>query len=209
MADIELIGSPQSNYVRAIRMLCMEKGVAIRNTSARPHAPEVTAIHPAGQIPCLRHGDVTLFESLAIATYIDKAFPGPKFIPEDALGAARVMQWTSYGNVKVDRWVMREFVVLIAFADKAKGPDMARVTAAMLEIEKCLSALEAASAKTGYLAGTGLTFADINVLPMLTALQFYPAGAEQMAKHPALEAYVAKLAARPSYTSTAPPPRKL
>ena len=59
----------------------------------------------------MRHGDVAVFETKAIATYIDKAFPGPKFIPEDAAGAAKVEQWVSYGNSKVDHWIMRQFVV--------------------------------------------------------------------------------------------------
>ena len=45
------------------------------------------AINPAGQIPCLRHGDIALFESKALATYIDNFFPGPKFLPEESLPA--------------------------------------------------------------------------------------------------------------------------
>jgi glutathione S-transferase len=207
MAELELIGTPLSNYVRALRMLCEEKGVAYKLTPVRPHTPEVTAIHPAGQIPCMRHGEVALFESQAIATYVDKAFPGPKFIPEDAVGAARVAQWVSYGNVKVDRWLMREFVVPSVFFDKTKGPDTARIDAAIPEIEKCLAVLAAAVAKTGYLAGSGLTFADINVLPMLTILDQFPQGAEMLAKFPGLGNYIAKLAARPSFVNTAPPPR--
>ncbi len=208
MSALELIGVPFSNYVRALRMLCEEKGVAYTLSPARPQSPEVTAIHPAGQIPCLKHGDVRLFESQAIATYIDKAFPGPKFIPDDALGAAQVAQWTSYGNVKVDRWIMREFVVPGTFFDKAKGPDTAKMAAAVPEIEKCLSALDSAVAKDGYLAGAALTYADMNVLPMLATLTLFPQGKDLLAKQSALSAYVAKLTALPSYVNTAPPPRK-
>jgi glutathione S-transferase len=207
MSALELIGVPFSNYVRALRMLCEEKGVAYTLSPARPQSPEVTAIHPAGQIPCLKHGDVRLFESQAIATYIDKAFPGPKFMPDDALGAAQVAQWTSYGNVKVDRWIMREFVVPGTFFDKAKGPDTAKIAAAVPEIEKCLSALDSAVTKGGYLAGWSLTYADMNVLPMLATLTLFPQGKGLLAKHAALSAYVAKLSARPSYVNTAPPPR--
>ncbi|MBR0850079.1 glutathione S-transferase N-terminal domain-containing protein [Bradyrhizobium diazoefficiens] len=70
MAELEIMGVPFSNYVRSIRMLCEEKGVTYKLTPSRPQSPEVKAIHPAGQIPVMRHGDVTLFESKAIATYI-------------------------------------------------------------------------------------------------------------------------------------------
>jgi glutathione S-transferase len=207
MSDLEIIGVPFSNYVRSIRMLCEEKGVAYKLTPARPHSPEVNAIHPAGQVPCMKHGEANLFESKAIATYIDKAFPGDAFIPNDALGAAKVEQWVSYGNAKVDKWIMREFVVPSVFFDKAKGPDTARINAALPEIEKCAKVLDGALAKTSHLAGNGLTYADMNVLPMLVTFQGFPAGKELLAKFPNLSAYIAKLGDRSSFKNTAPPPR--
>lgn len=208
MADLEIVGVPFSNYVRSVRMLCEEKGVPYKLAPSLPHSPEVSAIHPAGQIPVMRHGDVSLFESKAIATYIDRNFPGPKFIPETPVAQAEVEQWVSYGNVKVDRWIMREFVVPQVFFDKAKGPDTARVAAAVPEVEKCCKALDAAVARTGHLVGDSLTYADMNVIPMLATLQNFPAGKEIVARHPALSAYVARVTERPSFKNTAPPPRK-
>lgn len=208
MAELEIMGVPFSNYVRSIRMLCEEKGVAYKLTPSLPQSPEVKAVHPAGQIPVMRHGDAVLFESKAIATYIDRAFPGPKFIPEDTLGLAQVEQWVSYGNVKVDRWIMREFVVPSVFFDKAKGPDTARIAAALPEIDKCCKALDDAVAATGHLVGTAPTYADMNVIPMLATLANFPAGKETLAKYAALSAYVARLTDRPSFKNTAPPPRK-
>jgi len=206
--ELEIIGVPFSNYVRSVRMLCEEKGIGYKLTPSRPHAPEVTCIHPAGQVPCMRHGDVALFESKAIATYIDKAFPGPKFIPEDALGAAIVEQWVSYGNAKVDKWIMREFVVPSIFFDKAKGPDTARINASLPEIDACAKVLDNALAKSPFLAGPDLTYADMHVLPMLAIGMLYPAAAEVLSKYKNLSAYVARLTERPSYKNTAPPPRK-
>ena len=63
MVPIELIGAPQSVFVRAIRMAFEEKGVAYSLTSAAPHSALVNAIHPFGRIPVMRHGDFVLFES--------------------------------------------------------------------------------------------------------------------------------------------------
>ena len=48
----------------------------------------------------------------------------------------------------------------------------------------------------------------MNVIPMLATLQNFPAGKEIVAKYPALAAYVTNVTGRPSYTNTAPPPRK-
>jgi glutathione S-transferase len=207
MAELEIMGVPFSNYVRSIRMLCEEKGVTYTLTPSRPQSPEVKAIHPAGQIPVMRHGDVTLFESKAIATYIDRSFPGRKFIPDDTLETAQVEQWVSYGNVKVDRWIMREFVVPSAFFDKAKGPDTVRIAAALPEIDKCCKALDDGVAHTGHLVGSRLTYADMNVIPMLSLLLNFPAGKDVMAKYSSLCTYVARLASLPSFTTTAALPR--
>jgi glutathione S-transferase len=73
----EIIGSTRSSYTRVVRMVCEEKGIDYALTEAELGAPEVFAIHPFGKMPVLRHGDVELFESKAIATYLDRRFPGP------------------------------------------------------------------------------------------------------------------------------------
>jgi hypothetical protein len=92
MARIEIIGGPHSSYVWVVRMVCEEKQVPYDLTIAAPQSPESHAIHPLGKIPSMRHGEVALFESKAIATYIDRAFPGLRLIPDDAFGMAEVEQ---------------------------------------------------------------------------------------------------------------------
>lgn len=208
MSTLEIIGVPFSNYVRSVRMLCEEKGVAYTLTPSRPHTPEVTAIHPAGQVPVARHGDVALFETKGIATYIDKAFPGPKLIPEGPLEAALVEQWVSYGNAKVDHWIMRQFVVPSVFFDKEKGPDTAKINGALPEIDKVAKALDTQLTKTAYIAGPNLTYADLHILPMLATAMLYPQTKDILSKYPALSAYIAKLTERASFKASAPPPRK-
>src|SRR5579864_2963809 len=83
MPELELIGAARSNYVWVCRIALAEKGVPYRLNEARPHTPEVDAIHPFGKIPVMRHGEVTLCESRAICSYIDNAFDGPKLVPTD------------------------------------------------------------------------------------------------------------------------------
>jgi glutathione S-transferase len=204
MAQLEIIGTPVSNYVRTIRMLCEEKGVVYALNPSLPHTPEVKALHPAGQVPCMRHDGITLFESKAIAHYIDNRFPGPKFFPADVVKAAQVEQWVSYVNGKVDRCIMREFVVPSLYFDKTKGPETERINATLPEIERYIAPIDKAVATTGYLVGDTLTYADLNVLPMLAALTLFPATSDILAKFGALSGYVAKHCARPSLAKTAP-----
>lgn len=88
MTELEIIGQ-QSIFVRAARMVCEEKGVANRLTPARPHSPEVDCIHTFGKIPVIRYGDFHLFESKAIATFVDRAFPGPSRAVSDRTNQSR------------------------------------------------------------------------------------------------------------------------
>src|SRR5437763_538326 len=74
MSKVEIMGLPQSTYVRVVRMVCEEKGIAYELTPVPPHSETINAIHPFGKMPTMRHGDVELCESKAIATYLDRMF---------------------------------------------------------------------------------------------------------------------------------------
>jgi glutathione S-transferase-like protein len=59
-----------------------------------------------------------------------------------------------------------------------------------------------------HLVGSPLTYADMNVIPMLSALLNFAAGKDTLAKYSSLSAYVTRLADLPSFKNTAPPPRR-
>ena len=110
MATLEIIGAPQSNFVRTTRIACIQKRVPYTLTPARPHTPEVDAIHPLGKIPVMRHGGVTLCESAGICVYIDRTFDGPLLIPRDATSAARAVQWILLHNTAIDPLWVRQYL---------------------------------------------------------------------------------------------------
>ncbi|MBR0666451.1 glutathione S-transferase family protein [Roseomonas hellenica] len=206
MTRIEIIGIPISNYVRVIRMACEEKGIAYALTPALPQTPEVLAIHPFGKIPVLRHGDVELCESKAIATYLDKVFPGNPLLPAEPLPAARVEQWVSMTNTVIDRTMIREYVLSYVFPKGTGGePDRRIIDAALPALQRQVAVLDQAVAATGYLVGGRFTFADINVMPILAGIQRYPEGRQAMADARALTAYFQRHAQRPSFLATVPP----
>ena len=90
MAELQIIGGPQSNFVWTTRIVCAGKSVPYQHLSVIPHTPDVDAIHPFGKIPVMRHGDVALCESRAIISYIDRHFDGPSLMPRDPVAAAQV-----------------------------------------------------------------------------------------------------------------------
>ena len=137
MPELEILGAPQSNFVWVCRIAAAEKGVAVKLTPSRPHTPEVDAIHPSGKIPAMRHGDVTLFETLAICRYIDKAFAGPALVPADAKGAALADQWISYVLTEVDPVMVRKFLLGYFFPGTADGrPNRALIEPALPAIDR-------------------------------------------------------------------------
>jgi glutathione S-transferase len=207
MAKLEIIGVPQSNYVWAMRMVCEEKGIAYELAPVPPHAPEVQAVHPFGKIPAMRHGDFALYESKAIATYLDRSFPGPQLIPADPRLNALTEQWVSVVNSVMDRTMIRTYLFAYVFPKTEDGkPDRKTIDEAVLALRQQVGVLDKAVAETGHLVGEQYTFADINLLPMLYYAGRFPEGAEAIGSARHLAAYYDRHAARPSFKNTTPPP---
>jgi glutathione S-transferase len=207
MPQVEIIGFAPSTYVRVVRMVCEEKGITYDLKPAPPHSPDVLAIHPFGKIPVMRHGDFELCESKAIATYLDRSFPGPALMPADPRTAALAEQWISLVNSAMDGTMVRTYLFHYIFPKTADGkPDRKAIDAVVPTLEKQIGLLDKAVAKTGHLAGDQFTFADINLMPILFYVRQFPEGAEALAASKNLAAYYDRHAARPSFKNTVPPP---
>lgn len=202
----DIIGSARSTYTRVVRMVCEEKGIAYALTECALGAPELLAIHPLGKMPVLRHGDVALFESRAIASYLDRSFAGPPLFPSDPHLAALTEQWVSFVNTVIDRTLIRTYLYAYIAPRTPDGkPDRAAIEAVMPAVREQLGILDRAVAATGHLVGDRFTFADINLLPILDRVRLPPEGADALAAASHLAAYFARHAARPSFVRTMPP----
>ena len=207
MAKPEIIGSLRSTYTRAVCMVCEEKAIEYVLTERPLHAPEIAAIHPFGKMPVLRHGDFELFESKAIATYLDRSFPGPYVFPSDPRLAALTEQWVSLVNTVIDRTLIRTYLFAYIAPKTADGrADRAAIEAVMPTLREQIGVLDKAVAKSGYLVDDQFTFADINLLPILYRVRQFPEGAETLAAATHLADYYDQHAARQSFERTTPPP---
>lgn len=207
MAKVEIFGLARSSYTRVVRMVCEEKGIAYDLIDAPPHSPQVNAIHPFGKLPVMRHGDFTLYESKAIATYLDLGFPGPRLMPSDPKQAALAEQWISVVNTVMDATLVRTYIFHYIFPKTADGkPDRPAIEAMAPKMREQIALLDRGVAATGYLAGNQFTLADINVLPILYWLRQFPEGGDAMAASKHLSAYYDRHAQRPSFKNTIPPP---
>ena len=187
-------------------MLCEEKGIDYRLTETPLNAPALHAVHPLGRMPILKHDDVELFESKAIATYLDLSFPGPRLIPSDPRLAGLTEQWVSLVNTQVDRTLIRTylFAYLVPMLTGGK-PDRQAIEAVLPAVREQVAILDRAVAATGHLVGEQFTFADINLLPILHRVQQAPEGAEAVKAAGHLARYYERHSARASFQRTTPP----
>jgi glutathione S-transferase len=207
MPELEIIGAPQSNFVRTVRMACAEKSVPYTLIPAFPPSPEVNAIHPFGKIPVMRHGDVALAETKAICTYIDLAFDGPPLIPRDAIGAAQTEQWISMVNTGFDVVFARQYLLGYFFSKLPDGaPDRAKIDAALPQMRQMFGILDRVLGQRSHLAGPNFNLADMFLLPLIFYMKQMPESGEMLAAAPNLTAWFDRVSDRPSARETVPPP---
>src|SRR6185312_5849049 len=207
MATLEIIGVPQSNFVRTARIACEEKGVPYTLNPARPHSPDVDAIHPFGKIPVMRHGDLALCETRAICGYVDQAFDGPPLIPRDPVAAAVTEQWISMVNTGFDLVLVRQYLIAYFFSGLPGGaPDRTKIDATLPKMREMFALLDGELGKRAYLAGDAFTLADAFLLPIMHYMRLMPESAEMVKAAPNVSTWFDRVAARPSAKATEPPP---
>ncbi len=208
MSDITILGPPQSSYVWTTRLLCEEKGISYDLEPVSFGSEAHLQMHPFGKVPVLQHGDLRLYETQAITAYLDKAFDGPSFVPDDAIARARMDQWIGAINAYMYDDIIRKYVQQYIFPKGANGePDRAVIDETLPRIERDIGALETGLQDQAWLAGENVSLADLFLLPIVTYMSNFPEGQEVLGGKPKLQRVVNELQARPSFDRTIPPPQ--
>jgi len=201
---VEIYGIPESNFTRAVRMVCEEKALDYDHFPVRPHSDEANAIHPLGKVPGLRHGQVTLGESRAIVAYLDCLYPETPMMPASP-DAAEAEQWVSIVMTAMDPVLIRQYVFANLFPKTADGTvDRAAVEAPLPTLKAQIKLLDQALARKNFLAAARFTFADALLLSTLAAVRLFPEGAHAIDAAPNLAHYVNLHSARASFIATDP-----
>ena len=162
-------------------------------------SPEHLKLHPFVKMPVLQHRDRVIYETLAIAHYIDKAFEGPALQPSDPFEQAEVLRWVSIVNAYVfptmNRF-MKEKLVRPIFGFE---PDAAFVRASEAPLALQVQLIDGALSRAAFLAGNRLTLADSFLFPHLLFFGLTTEGERLLAAAPAATAWLKKMQARLSY----------
>lgn len=170
-----------------IRWLLEEIGrpYEVDTVSLQAKAPEHFARQPFGQVPMIRDGDLSLFESGAILLHLAQGTP---MMPPGDDGA-RVMQWVIAALNSIETFGIPWLV--------AKFFDRNEAAAARQEefLRLRFSQLQDALKDRNWLVGDRFTVADLLMADVLRV----PARAGLLDDHPALAAYLERATSRPAF----------
>ncbi|RWB51717.1 glutathione S-transferase family protein [Mesorhizobium sp.] len=204
MAKPILYGAEYSVYVRIARMTLEEKGADYELAPVDIFAADGIPAwylehHPFGRIPAFEHDGFRLFETSAIARYVDEAFDGPPLQPADPRGRARVDQITGM----LDAYGYRAMVWDVAVERLEKMPaDESLIAGGLGLAEPVLKVLTSLKAEGPWLLGDQLTLADLHTAPIIAYFVKVAEGRDLLARFADIEEWYMRVAARPSFAKT-------
>ena len=189
MADPIVYGFPRSTYVNIVRLVLTQKDVPYEFHDLEPvmGKAEHLALHPFDRVPILRHGDFMVYETSAIASYVDEAFEGPRLTPQDVRTRARMNQWLSAVNSYYYPYMIYHVThERLVFPELGIASDENVVAHALPKVEVALGVVERELSHGGdYLLGSELTLPDFFLLPSTFAFSLTEEGKAMYPKYPA------------------------
>lgn len=165
-------------------------------------SPEYLAINPMGRVPTLVDGDLVLWESNAICTYLCDLQGDTSLYPRDARVRADISRWLFW---QASDWAPA--VAPMAYERVVKKlffkvePDMARIAAAEKLFHVAAGVLDKHLETRRYLVAEQFTLADIAIASLLA---FAGPGQFPMEPYNHLRSFYARLDEIPAWKNTSP-----
>ena len=201
-----LYSGPLSLFARKVEIALAEKGLAFERvmvpfTQTRgytPRNPDVLAANPKGQVPVLKRGELTLYDSTVILEYLEDAFPQPPLYPTGAVARAKVRLL----ELEADE-VLLSHVRPLMFRTEPPGDDAearkalgSKAELSLPHISKAYEALDARLTDSQFLAGQ---FSVADIAMFMTVHYAARLGGPSFATHAELRRWYRNLAARPAF----------
>ncbi|WP_421913385.1 glutathione S-transferase family protein [Mesorhizobium sp.] len=204
MSKPVVYGANYSVYVRIVRLALEEKGIEYELVPVDVFAADgvpgwYLEHHPFGRIPAFEHDGFRLFETSAIARYVDEGFAGPALQPADARARATMNQMIGL----LDAYAYRSMVWDVAVERLEKpAPDEDLIARGLHQAATALQALSSLKAQGSWLMGDELTLADLHAAPIIGYFLKVGEGQSLLAEFPDIQAWWNRIAERASFART-------
>ncbi|WP_339833887.1 glutathione S-transferase family protein [uncultured Parvibaculum sp.] len=202
MTEIVFHSQPLSVYLWTASLVAAEKGVSWSVNPVEVGSDAHRALHPFAKSPVLQHGQTYVYETLAIAHYIDRAFNGPALQPVDALGQAQVLRWASLVNACIFPTLTNGIAKERLLVPMQGGTtDEARVAQAAKDMAMQLGVVTRDLEAHAFLAGDAVSIADCFLAPHLQFVSMTPEGTALLEAAPKVATWLDAMRARPSFAA--------
>jgi glutathione S-transferase len=195
---LALYGHPFSSYTQKVLIALYENATPFEFRELGPDTPEHISQWISrwsmGTFPMLLDGDRQFLETPVIIEYLQLAHPGPvRLLPADPMAALDVRFMERFFDLHV-----MDAMQVAVFAAVGRLPGMtaeAGLTLSRQRLDRAYAWLDAHLTDKTWATGDAFTQADCAAAPSL----FYADWIHRTDAHPALDAYRARLCARPSF----------
>jgi glutathione S-transferase len=197
---MELIDHPLSPYAMKVRACLYEKGLQFekREIWTEAQREELRQVNPRLEVPALRDGEVTVYDSKVIVAYLEEAYPSTPLLPPDPAARARCRAHELVADTQLDPCMVA--LALFKYFRPAlaeQSPTSMRKAEEILAIH--YAKLDQSLKHEPYLLGA-FSLADIAYFPHVSLASFigYAPGDDR----PSLAAWLARMNERPGLQRT-------
>ncbi len=203
MAQLTVYGPTLSTYVRTIRMILAETNTSYELQDVdifTARTSEYLALNPFGKVPTLRVDEQIIYETGAIAEYLDATVADHRFTPKDSLVQAHMRQIMSI----VDSYLYVPAISVITIQrlivpNQGGQPDETAIQTAVPQVKTALGAIESIASCDPFLLGSMISLADFYLLPVMFYLSNTPEMEPATAQTPKLKSWWDSIRQRPSF----------
>ena len=198
-----LYGHPGSGCTQRVLVMLAEKGaeaeiVMIDMSRGEQKHPDHLVRQPFGVIPALQVDGFVMYESRAIARYLNERLPGENFIPAAAKARALMEQWLSVEYSYLTPGQSKIFMNRLVYPMMGAPVDEAAIQRGTEQVREVFAVFERHLADNIYLAGETYSLADMTLLPALFALSVSGAG-DLIAEFPNVAEWADLITNRPAW----------
>jgi len=195
---MKIFGHPASTCTRKVLMTLNEtqtpfEFILVDFAKGEHKQPPHLARQPFGQVPALDDDGFKLYESRAMARYIDGKAGGP-LTPKGARNEALIEQWISIETSNFTAHAMK-FVYHSVFK-REQTPEVLKTAGAGLDL--AYSIMDQQLANQPFLAGDTFSIADICFMPYVEYMTLSPA-AGKLSEHARVADWWNRVSSRPAW----------